>query len=105
MIPWMSHSMDLTMNTMRFEQGLEKGGGEIRDDSCLLPLSLGQAPPLCGLVPHSPSLWGLQGCSWLSQMWSGSTVGVELLKTGRLNRAGGEQAQGKANLVSVGRTK
>lgn len=51
------------MNAMRFEQGLEKDDGETRDDSGLIPLSLDQAPPRCRLVPHCPSLWGLQGCS------------------------------------------
>lgn len=72
---------------------------KIRDNACLLSLGLDQG---AATLQSGPSLCRLQGCSPFSLLWSGSTIGVELLRTGRLNRARGGQAGRKANLISVG---
>ena len=63
------------------------------------PLSVDQALPLCRLVPRPG---GSRVRAWFSLLWSGSTVGVELLSARRLNGAPGDQAQRKANPISVG---
>lgn len=57
------------------------------------PFSRSDQPlPLCRLV-------FLLGASGLSLVLT--SVGVELLSAGRLNRAQGDQAQRKANLIAV----